>query len=440
MKHTLPIFGMHCASCEILLGKELKKISGLKVLSISHKKQLLEVETEDESLLEKMKASAEKLGYSMEKPSLQKKNTAEDYLHIGLLALLVFLLFKIGASMNISQYFPSVKENAGVAIALLFGLIASVSTCLALLGGVVLGLGSMMQNNTNSLLERARPHLFFHVGRVGGFFILGGILGLLGSSFEYSLSFTGYFTIALAIILFYMGLSILNIVPNITKLGFHLPKSWSKKIESLEGKNHPLAPMIIGVLTFFLPCGFTQSMQLAAVASQSFWQGAFIMSAFAIGTLPVLLSLGVGSSYAQKKDFSFLKKIVGIVVIFFALYSLNSGLVLSGSSFTFSVPKLPETVQKNSPITLENGVQTVKMNIDWVFSPDTFFIEKSVPVRWEINGINVSGCTNQIVIPSMGIQKEIQKGLNVVEFTPTQSGILPFSCWMGMVRGQFIVK
>jgi plastocyanin domain-containing protein len=44
-----------------------------------------------------------------------------------------------------------------------------------------------------------------------------------------------------------------------------------------------------------------------------------------------------------------------------------------------------------------------------------------------------------VVIPKLGIDKKIQKGLNVVEFTPTQTGVLPFSCWMGMLNGRFIV-
>lgn len=71
--------------------------------------------------------------------------------------------------------------------------------------------------------------------------------------------------------MFYIGLHILNIVPSITRFGFHLPKKLTTKIDDLQQKESPFIPAIIGVLTFFLPCGFTQSMQLAAVASGSFW-------------------------------------------------------------------------------------------------------------------------------------------------------------------------
>jgi sulfite exporter TauE/SafE len=45
-----------------------------------------------------------------------------------------------------------------------------------------------------------------------------------------------------------------------------------KKIE-----HKTFTPIIIGIGTFFLPCGFTQSMQIAALSSNSFLTGGLIM-------------------------------------------------------------------------------------------------------------------------------------------------------------------
>jgi plastocyanin domain-containing protein len=81
------------------------------------------------------------------------------------------------------------------------------------------------------------------------------------------------------------------------------------------------------------------------------------------------------------------------------------------------------------------------MDVDWSgYSPSQIKIKKGVPVRWEINGINVSGCANSITIPRLGVFQHLESGTNVVEFTPTETGTLPFSCGMGMINGRFIVE
>lgn len=447
-KIKLQIKGMHCASCEILLEKEFKKVPGLKSCKVNHKKGYAEIVCEDKVPLSKFKDIVRESGYSLEEDADAKnsstsdstKKTASDYAQIILIAVGMGILFFILSDLELGRYLPNFGEQMNVMIALLMGIVASLSTCLALTGGIVMSFGSLVQINENTkhhFLARAKPHLYFHLGRIGGFAILGGILGLIGSKINYSLGFTGYLTILIAIVMFYIGLQILGFVPNITKLGFHLPKGLSNKIHTLENNKHPLMPTIIGVLTFFLPCGFTQTMQLAAVTSQSAITGALIMGAFAIGTLPVLLSIGIGSTYAHKDKWQLVNHFIGVLIVFFSLYSFNSGLVLAGSPITIDVWN---TGTEATTSEVSDDIQVVKMDIDWTYKPDKFVIKKGVPVHWEINGINVSGCSNQIVIPSMNISKKINQGLNVVEFTPEKAGTLPFSCWMGMINGQFIVE
>lgn len=444
MSNTLHIKGMHCASCEILLEKELMKIDKVKQCKLSHKKGTLHINCEGEMPYEEIEKTVEECGYHIAKKDEEKyekkKMTVDDYAQIFVIFIGVAAIAWLLQRFEITKFFPEFGNNAGVLVASLLGVVASLSTCLILIGGIVLSFGNMYQikeDVKHPWLSRSLPHIYFHIGRIVGFALLGGVLGLIGSKINYSLSFTGWLTIIVAIIMLYIGLQIVGFVPSITKFGFHLPKSWSQKFQKLEKSNNPLTPMLIGVLTFLLPCGFTQSMQVTAIASGSFVTGALIMGAFAIGTFPALFSLGLGSTYARKSKFKFVNRLIGIVVIFFAVYSLNSGLVLSGSNFTLDFWSQGES---NGVVQIEDGVQIVKMDVDWTFEPNEFVIQKGVPVRWEIQGINVSGCSNEIVIPSMGISKKIDQGLNVVEFTPEKSGTLPFSCWMGMLGGKFIVE
>lgn len=450
-KTIFHIFGMHCKSCEVLLEGELNKLAEIKKCEVSFSKGVTEIECEGETPFQKIKEVIVSCGYQLV-PEAQKNNSAHtpkktfrDYLQITLIilgvALAAFLLDKI----ELARFFPNFGSRVNVFIALLLGVVASLSTCLVLVGGIVMSFGNMYpihEDDGHPFWNRTIPHIYFHLGRVVGFILLGGILGLIGSKLNYSISFTGYLTILIAIVMFYIGLQILGILPNITKLGFHLPKKFSNKIHKLQTSNHHLAPILIGALTFFLPCGFTQTMQLAAVASGSFFTGAILMGAFALGTLPALLTIGIGSSYAKNQKFIFLNRLIGVVVVFFALYSLNSGLVLSGSSFTLNFWKNTKNISievSDSNKTQSDKVQVIKMNVDWVFEPTEFKIKKGIPVRWEINGVNVSGCSNEVVIPRLNIRKKIYKGKNVVEFIPNKEGVLPFSCWMGMLNGRFIV-
>ncbi len=443
MKKKIHIKGMHCKSCEVLLEKEIRKIKGIEINHISHKKGEIEIEHHDSLPLpiKSIRHAVSQLGYQVvsteeEKKVKLHKNTWEDYFQIGAIALLVIIASYILKELEVTRLLPDLSGQVNPLIAILLGVVASLSTCLILVGGIVMSFGEMYPVHPDAkhpILSRAIPHLYFHAGRIGGFVILGGILGLIGSKITYSLSFTGWITIVVAIVMLYIGLQILNIVPNITKFGFHLPKFLSKKIHNTEEMNHHLAPILIGALTFFLPCGFTQSMQLAAVASGSFVTGALIMGAFAVGTLPTLISIGVGSTYARQNRFGFLNRAIGVVIILFAVYSLNSGFVLTGGNLKFWGSKNIETTA------VSGDVQIVKMDVDWSFKPNEFKVKKGVPVRWEITGVNVSGCSNEIVIPKLDLRKKINKGLNVLEFTPEKSGTLPFTCWMGMIGGKFIV-
>ena len=74
------------------------------------------------------------------------------------------------------------------------------------------------------------------------------------------------------------------------------------------------------------------------------------------------------------------------------------------------------------------------------FEPNVLKLKKGVPVRWVIKGDNITGCTSKIIVPSLNISQPLVSGDNIVEFTPQKAGEIPFSCWMGMVRGKFIVE
>ena len=129
------------------------------------------------------------------------------------------------------------EKSTGIFTALLMGLVASVSTCLALTGGIVLSFSSeYAMEEKASFWKRALPQCSFHTGRLVGFSILGGILGAMGGAIQYSPAITGVLTIIVAMIMLTVGLYILGFIPNITRFGIHLPKAISRPIARLQRK------------------------------------------------------------------------------------------------------------------------------------------------------------------------------------------------------------
>ena len=68
----------------------------------------------------------------------------------------------------------------------------------------------------------------------------------------------------------------------------------------------------------------------------------------------------------------FVNKVIGVVVVFFALYSFNSGLVLSGANFTLDF-NVEDTANQTETV---DGIQIAKMDVDWTFIPNEFVVKK----------------------------------------------------------------
>ena len=72
----------------------------------------------------------------------------------------------------------------------------------------------------------------------------------------------------------------------------------------------------------------------------------------------------------------------------------------------------------------------------------TITVQAGIPVRWTIHAEpgTLNGCNNRIIIPEYGrMQKKLELGDNVIEFTPARSGAFLYTCWMGMIRGRITV-
>ncbi len=449
-KTIIPIKGMHCRSCEILIEEKLKENPDIKNISISYKDKEARVYSHHPLNMGQMKATVIEAGYEVgidDSKSWFSQN-AEDYLDLLVSALLLIALYLIGKSLGIFNISTGRSGNpTSLLFVLVIGLTAGISTCMALVGGLVLGISARHaeKHPEATSAQKFRPHLFFNLGRIITFFLLGGFIGLIGKAFQLSGTLLGVLTIGVGVVMFILGLQLTEIFPRVSSGGLTLPSGISKilGIKKHHEKEYSHAnSMLVGGLTFFLPCGFTQAMQLYAMSTGNFWSGALIMGAFALGTAPGLLGIGGLSSILKgafaKKFFKF----AGLLVLVLAIINISNGLNLTGwkSVFAQKSDSAAVSVSANDPnVTLENGVQVVRMTqLAGAYKPNRFTIRQGIPVKWIIDS-KADTCAASITIPKLNIKKYLQPGDNVIEFTPKYVGDLRFSCLMGMYSGKFIV-
>jgi sulfite exporter TauE/SafE len=237
-------------------------------------------------------------------------------------------------------------------------------------------------------------------------------------------------------VMLFLGLKLIGIFPRIEGATISLPKSISRFLGiKQEVKEYSTRGVFItGALTFFLPCGFTQAMQIYAISTGSFLSGALIMGLFALGTAPGLLGIGGLSSIAKGSWGRVFFKFAGVLVIVFGLINVRSGWNLSGLVSSSQQPGEVAT----API--EDGFQVIRMTQKVNgYSPRQFTIKKGVPVRWIVNSENAYTCAAFLTIPAYNLFTPLKDGENIIEFTPQESGPLRFSCSMGMYSGVFNV-
>jgi uncharacterized protein len=223
-------------------------------------------------------------GYSLGKDSKTWVSTnPKDYYDLLKASVVLIAVYFIANGLGLfNMAFGSNSNLASLPVVLLLGLTAGLSTCMALVGGLVLGVSARYsEKHPNATpTQKFKPHYIFNLGRIIFFLILGGLIGFFGSFIQMGPSTIGYLTIAVGIVMLILGVQTLAIFPKLDKLNITLPKSLYKLVGIESHKTYEYSnknSFLLGGLTFFLPCGFTQAMQLYAISSGSALTGALTM-------------------------------------------------------------------------------------------------------------------------------------------------------------------
>ncbi len=316
----------------------------------------------------------------------------------------------------------------------------------------------------------AQPLLIFLAAKIVAYTLLGFLLGSLGSVLSLTPVSRGILQIVIAIYMVGNGLRMLNVHPIFRIFSFEPPSFITRFIRrKAKNGNSNFTPLFLGVLTIFIPCGVTQSMMALAIGTGSALTGALIMFSFTLGTSPVffgLTYLATRLGALAEKQFT---RIVAVVLLILGLITFNSGLTLTGSSYTLS--RIPAAIgavlapgssqeQTNelssnpfdepAAVKTDGSNETPEFLADIIdlhatnsgYSPKKIDAPAGKAITLNLITDNTVSCSRAFDIPALNFSTLLPKtGIQSVEIPPQEAGTtLRFTCSMGMYTGVIVFQ
>lgn len=451
--------GMACSSCQETITDALKSTKGVKKVSVSYVNGTADVEFDESKITEKaIKKVITDTGY---KVLSDNRNAQPNFVTIiGYISIILILFYALQMSGILNHLVPGDLADTSMGYGMLFviGLVTSVH-CIAMCGGI--GLSMSLPKNQNqekaNNLQVILPNLAYNLGRVCSYTIIGAVLGFVGmiigggANVAPSIHLQAMLKLIAGVFMIFMGINLLGIFPWLRKIAIPTPKFLTKFIRAK--KRSARQPFVVGLLNGLMPCGPLQAMWIVALATGTPLSGALSMFMFSLGTVPLMLGLGSVISMLGKKFTTQVMQVGAIMVVVLGLgmisqgVSLHSGTqLIPSASSTTNKAEAPAETPTEAPasealdIQMEDGVQIINSTLTPGRYPD-ITVKAGVPVKWTLNAPEgtLTSCNYRMVIPDYGIQYELGYGDNIIEFTPTDSGDVGYTCWMGMVQGNISV-
>ncbi len=208
---------------------------------------------------------------------------------------------------------------------LIIGLTGSLGHCLGMCGPLVLVVSSRFSRRG---LKSAPDHLLYHSGRIGVYGVLGlaaGFVGQATGSILRSAHLLGLISLIFGAIVILAGLVYLGWVR--VPAGQRLSIWWQSAMRRMMKMPGRRGIFLLGMLNGLLPCGLVASALLLSAATSNALLGAFGMIVFGLGTIPALLTFGLGADMLSLKWRRKLARISGVFVIL-----VGTQLVLRGTA------------------------------------------------------------------------------------------------------------
>jgi uncharacterized protein len=305
------------------------------------------------------------------------------------------------------------------------------------------------RNKQSQVLAHPRlalPILLFLAAKLVAYTLLGFLLGALGSILQLNSLTRAILLIAVGIFMLGNALRMFNVHPIFRYFAIEPPKFITRYIRRKAKNSESLfAPLLLGVLTVFIPCGVTQAMMAVAVGTGSAIQGAALMFAFILGTSPVFFSVAYLAMKLGARMEKWFMRFVAVVLLILGLVSVNSGLTLAGSPFSLtnliqSLKTSQADLASSAPVPQSDGVTLYLSAGNSGYSPRVLHARANTPITLNLLTDQTFSCSRSFVIPSLGVEKLLpSSGTESVSIPSQPSGtVMAFTCSMGMYTGQIV--
>lgn len=347
------------------------------------------------------------------------------------------------------------------------GLFAGGASCAVVQGGLLAG-AVARRHEARADAERGRlddaiPVGGFLAGKLVSHTIAGALLGLLGEAAQLGFRTRALMQIGAGVVMVLMAANMLG-VRALRRLVPAPPPAVARFIRRNARSRAVVTPAILGFLTILIPCGVTLSVMVLAVASGSPVTGALGMALFVLGTSPLFAALGYGLRRSGDLLRGYLGKAAAVAVVVAGLLSINSGLELRGSSFTFErawdrlqgrdtmEPMDRMDMSKddmgmatgdmpaadNSAVIVDpTGTQHIRIDVkSESYSPARVSARAGLPTMLTLVTKGLRACTNGFVIPSANLERSLpETGETVIDLGKLAAGRLEYICSAGMYGG-----
>lgn len=424
-KESLQIRGMYCENCARRIENGLLALDGVASCTVDYAREEAALVYDGARVpREKLRETVRALGYEVGEGASRRV----QLLSVLVILLALYLIADRLGWLAVFNIFPTIETGMSYGAVFVIGLLTSVH-CIAMCGGINLSQSVLSAEKKERLL---RSNLLYNAGRVVSYTLIGGIVGAVGGMISLGGRFKGIVAILAALAMLVMALRMLGVFRGLRRLRFRLPAGLSRRAARLlKGRSG----FLIGLLNGLMPCGPLQSMQLYALSTGSFVGGAVSMLLFSLGTVPLMFGFGALSGRLNRKYTHTMLTVSALLIFVLGLGMMRNGLALSGVSLSTGRGGEVQNVAM-----LDDGVQVVRSEVDHG-SYEPIIVRAGIPVEWTLyvpEG-RLNGCNGEILVQRYGLDIRLQEGDNLVRFTPEESGTVPFSCWMGMIRSSITV-
>jgi sulfite exporter TauE/SafE/copper chaperone CopZ len=434
---SLRIDGMYCDNCARTVERALSQVAG--VASVTVEGHVAHID-HDGSLsaapgLERAVEAVIDAGYftspahrvDEERSGRLSAAARSRIANIVRFAALVGAVAAVGAVINtlagynIFNAIPTIDQSISLPLLFVTGLLTSIH-CLSMCGAV-----NLAATQTAAPRDMRAP-LAYNLGRLISYTALGALAGALGG--VVSLTNTAQIVLISLAAAAMIALS-LRMAGIVSLPALNLPVLDRLRAAGTR-RARPRGAFAVGLANGAMPCGPLQAMQLYALSTGSPALGALSMCLFCLGTMPLMTAFAYAARWLRGRGRAIVANLAGAFMFVLALSMLARGLSIAGVNVGQVAAPTGDAAFVQA--TQADGYQQVSFDLTFDSYAD-FQVEADQPVRLvvHVDPVYLTGCNNEILMPEWGIDKKLEPGDNVIEFTPTQAGDFPYSCWMHMI-------